>query len=129
MQGGYTLFEASSGKPEVILMGTGSELSLCVEAREQLESEGIATRVVSMPCWELFEDQSKSYREFVLPKNVSARVAVEAGIEQGWQRYLGDAGEFVGMSSFGGSAPYQELYAKFGITVDHVVAAAKRVKG
>lgn len=128
MQGGYTLLEAGSGTPEVILIGTGSELSLCVTARDQLEAAGVATRVVSMPCWELFDAQDATYRESVLPPSVKARVAVEAGIEQGWHRYIGDQGEFIGMSSFGASAPFKELYEKFGITVENVVAAANRVK-
>lgn len=125
LKGAYTLIEASSGKPEAILMGTGSELELCVAAAEELEKEGIATRVVSMPCLEQFEAQEASYKEEVLPKAVTARVAVEAGIVQGWERYLGTTGEFIGMKSFGASAPYQELYEKFGITVDNIVKAAK----
>lgn len=124
-RGGYVLVDASNGAPAVILMGTGSELSLCVEAREKLEAEGVPTRVVSLPCWERFEDQDQAYRESVLPPEITSRVAVEAGIEQGWQRYLGSNGTFVGMSSFGASGPFKQLYEKFGITVDAVVAAAK----
>lgn len=128
LKGGYTLAEARSGKPEVILIGTGSELAICVAAREQLESEGIATRVVSMPCCEQFDAQDEAYRNEVLPPGVAARVAVEAGIVQGWEKYLGACGAFIGMSSFGASAPYQELYEHFGITENNVVAAAKAAR-
>ncbi len=125
-QGGYILAEAAGGTPALILMGTGSELQLCVSARESLQKEGIPTRVVSFPSWELFEAQEASYRERVLPTKVQARVAVEAGIEQGWQRYLGNKGRFVGMCGYGASAPYEELYEHFGITVAGVIAAARK---
>jgi transketolase len=124
-QGGYVLADAPQGRPQVILIGTGSELSLCVEAYEQLTAEGIAARVVSMPSWELFEAQPAAYRAAVLPPDVTARVAVEAGVEQGWQKYLGSAGRFVGMKSFGASAPYATLMKHFGITTANVVAQAK----
>jgi transketolase len=124
-QGGYVLADASDGKPDVILMGTGSEMSLCVEAYERLRAEGIKARAVSMPCWELFDAQPQEYRDSVLPPGVTARVAVEAGVEQGWSKYLGCSGGFVGMRSFGASAPYKHLYEHFGITVDNVVAQAK----
>ncbi len=123
MQGAYILLD-SAGTPDVILMGTGSELGLCIEAAEQLSGQGIQARVVSMPCWELFEQQPESYRDTVLPTKVTARVAVEAGIKQGWERYLGNSGKFVGMSGFGASAPFEELYEHFGITTQAVVAAA-----
>lgn len=125
-KGAYILSEAEGGSPRVILMGTGSELQLCLAAREQLQQEGIATRVVSFPSWELFESQDVAYREQVLPTAVTARVAVEAGIEQGWQRYLGNRGLFVGMRSYGASAPFEELYEYFGITIPQVIAAAKK---
>jgi len=128
-RGGYVLADAPDGKPDVILIGTGSELSLCVEAREQLAQDGIQARVVSMPCWELFDAQPAEYRAAVLPPDVTARVAVEAGIDLGWARYIGDQGRFVGMRSFGASAPYEKLYSLFAITRGQVVAEAKAAVG
>ena len=124
-RGAYVLSDPPAGRPAVILIGTGSEVGLCVEAGERLSREGIPIRVVSMPCWELFEEQDAAYRDSVLPSAVTARVAVEAGVRQGWDRYLGAGGRFVGMSDFGASGPYEQLYQRFGITVDNVVAAAK----
>ena len=124
-RGGYVLCDAGDGKPEVILMGTGSELSLCVEAYEQLVAEGVKARVVSLPCWELYNEQDAAYRESVLPSGILPRVAVEAGIRQGWEQYLGAAGRFVGMETFGASGPYQQLYKHFGITVERVVQEAR----
>lgn len=124
-RGGYVLAEASTGSPEVILMGTGSEVHLAVEAREVLEAEGVPTRVVSMPCVEFFDQQDPEYRESVLPRSVRARVSVEAGIAMPWYRFLGDAGRAVSLEHFGASAPYQTLYSEFGITGDAVVAAAR----
>jgi transketolase len=128
-RGAYILSDAPGGRPDVILIGTGSEVSLCVAAQQQLNSEGIATRVVSMPCWELFDDQDAAYQEGVLPPGVSARVAVEAGIRQGWDRYIGSRGRFVGMSTFGKSAPAPKLYSYFGITVEQIVVEAKASHG
>jgi transketolase len=128
-RGGYTLIDAAGGKPDVLLLATGSELSLACAAYEQLAKEGIAARVVSLPSFELFEDQDQSYRDQVLPPSVIARVAVEAGVRQGWDRYIGPSGGFVGMSSFGGSAPAQVVFEKMGITAEHVVAEARRVLG
>mgnify|MGYP001033190721 CR=1 FL=1 len=128
-QGAYVLADASDGDPDVVLIGTGSELSLCVEAHQQLTSEGVKARVVSMPCWELFDAQPAEYRDSVLPPGVTCRVAVEAGIEQGWHKYIGRGGRFVGMRSFGASAPYHRLYEHFGITVENVVAEAKAALG
>ena len=128
-RGGYVLIDAANGKPQVILIATGSELSLACDAFEQLTKEGIAARVVSMPSMELFEMQDAAYREQVLPASVTARVAVEAGIRQPWDKYLGFGGGFVGMNSFGASAPAQTVYEKFGITAASVVAEAKRVLG
>jgi transketolase len=126
-RGAYVLADAPGGKPNVILIGTGSELSLCVAARERLASEGIEARVVSMPSWELFDAQPAEYRESVLPPEVTARVGVEAGVELGWPKYLGPAGRFVGMRGFGASAPYKHLYEHFGINVENVVGEAKAV--
>ncbi len=124
-RGAYVLAEAPGGKPHVILIGSGSEVSLCLQARQQLVSEGIHARVVSMPSWELFEAQSAEYRESVLPSDCSPRVAVELGVSLGWQRYIGRGGRFVGMSGFGASAPVNVLLKHFGITVDNIVAQAK----
>ena len=118
-----------AGKPEVILIGTGSEVSLCVEAYEKLKAEGVKARVVSMPCWKLFDAQPQSYRDAVLPPSVTRRVAVELGIKQGWERYIGQSGQFVGMCGFGASAPIGVLLKHFGFTVENVVAAAKKLAG
>ena len=126
-RGAYVVRAASD--PKVILMGTGSELPMCVEAAEVLAKDGVEAQVVSMPCWELFDEQPAEYREQVLPRSVTARVAVEAGIQQGWDRYLGTDGQFIGMSSFGASAPFETLYEHFGITVDAIVKAAKAKTG
>jgi len=124
-RGAYVLADSDDGAPEVILIGTGSEVSICLAAHEQLTATGVRSRVVSMPCTEWFDEQDQAYRDSVLPSNVSARVAVEAGVRQGWDQYLGAQGRFVGMSSFGASAPQQALYEHFGITADNVVAAAR----
>ncbi len=125
-RGGYVLADAPGGKPQVILIATGSELSLCVAAYEALSAEGIATRVVSLPSWELFDAQPEEYRRAVLPPEVTARVGVELGIEQGWSKYLGPRGRFLGMSGFGASAPVGVLLKHFGFTVEHVVALPRR---
>ncbi|MET1072323.1 MAG: transketolase [Umezawaea sp.] len=124
-KGGYVLVEASGGTPAVVLIGTGSELQIAVEAAKVLEGEGTPTRVVSMPCVEWFEAQDKSYKDGVIPPSVKARVAVEAGIAQSWYRYVGDAGEIVSIEHFGASADYQTLFKEFGFTTEHVVAAAR----
>ena len=124
-QGAYVLLESSTDTPEVILIGTGSEVQLAVEARKQLEAEGIGTRVVSAPCLEWFDEQDEAYRESVLPSAVRARVSVEAGIAMPWHRYLGDAGRAVSLEHYGASAEYQVLYEEFGITAAATVAAAK----
>jgi transketolase len=123
-QGAYVLAD-SDGSPEVILMGTGSELQLCVAAYEQLKGEGVKSRVVSMPCWELFERQPEEYRESVLPASVRARVAVEAGTSLGWRRYTGIDGRIIARRDFGASAPLKELLKQFGFTVEKVVEAAR----
>ena len=123
-RGGYVLAD-SDGPPDVILIGTGSELAIALEAYERLTANGIHARLVSLPCWEIFEQQDEAYRYEVLPASVTARVAVEAGVQQGWDKYLGPHGRFVGMDSFGASGPYNELYEHFGITADAVVAAAE----
>jgi transketolase len=125
LKGAYVLAEASNGKPKLILIATGSELQLAVKARLQLEATGIATRVVSAPCLEWFEEQSEDYRNSVLPANVKARVSVEAGLNLGWSKYVGPFGESVSIEHFGASADYQTLFREFGMTVENVVAAAK----
>jgi transketolase len=127
-KGGYVLLEAD-GKPQVILIGTGSELSLCVQAAEQLKTEKINARVVSLPSWELFEKQDAAYRATVLPPDVPARVSVEMGATLGWERYVGPKGKSIGMHTFGASAPLKDLLKRFGFTVENVVAAAKEVLG
>ncbi|MCX4688319.1 transketolase [Kitasatospora purpeofusca] len=123
-KGGYILAEASSGTPQVILLGTGSEVQLAVKAREVLEAEGIATRVVSVPSFEWFQEQDQAYRDSVLPPSVKARVSVEAGIAQGWRELVGDHGRIVSLEHFGASADYQVLFEEFGITAERVVAEA-----
>ncbi|MBC3194857.1 transketolase [Pseudonocardia sp. C8] len=125
-RGGYVLVEASSNPPEVVLVGTGSEVQLAVEARARLEADGIATRVVSMPCVEWFDRQDRSYRDEVLPPAVRARVIVEAGVAQPWHRFAGDAGEIVSLEHFGASADFTTLFREFGITTEAVVDAARR---
>jgi len=122
-KGAYVL--ADSPSPEVLLMATGSEVSLCVAAYEQLQSEGIAARVVSMPSWELFEHQSQEYRDSVLPPAVTARVAVEQASTLGWSRYAGMYGAILAMNTFGASAPLKVLQKEFGFTKENVVDAAK----
>ncbi len=128
-RGGYVLAEASQTVPMLIVLATGSEVQLALEARALLEKEKIGTRVVSMPCFEQFDAQPVEYRESVLPRSVRARVSVEAGIAHGWERYLGDFGQAVGVSSFGASAPDKVLFEQFGLTVEKVVEAARRVLG
>ena len=125
-KGGYIVAEASSGLPQVILIATGSELQMAVEAREVLEADGVSTRVVSMPCMEWFQQQDSAYRESVLPPIVKARVSVEAGIAMPWHRYTGDGGENVSIEHFGASADYKTLFREFGFTTENVVAAAQR---
>lgn len=126
-KGAYVIAEAQGGKPEVILMATGSEVSLCLSAYEQLTAEGRRVRVVSMPSWELFDKQSPEYRESVLPGDITARVSVEQASTLGWARYVGHTGKSIGMSTFGASAPLKELQKKFGFTPDAVVAAAREL--
>jgi len=124
-RGAYVLADTPDGKPDVILMATGSEVVLCLEAYEKLKAERVKARVVSMPSWELFDDQPQDYRDRVLPPNVTARVSVEQASTFGWAKYVGASGRSIGMRSFGASAPLKDLVKKFGFTPDHVVAAAK----
>jgi transketolase len=124
-RGAYVLADAGGGRPDVILIATGSELSLCVDAFEKLKAEGVKARVVSMPSWELFDRQDAAYKESVLPAAVKARVAVEMASTFGWERHTGPTGRIVGMRSFGASAPLKDLLKRFGFTADAVIAAAK----
>jgi len=128
-KGAYVLADAAGGKPNVILMASGSELSLCVDACERLKTEGVKARVVSMPSWELFEQQDAPYKASVLPPEITARVAVEMAATFGWERYTGTKGKVIGMRRFGASAPLKDLLKKFGFSADNVVAAAREVLG
>src|SRR5262249_31800757 len=131
-RGGYILAEPApaDGKevsPALILIGTGSEVSLALEAREQLQQDGVPTRVVSMPCTELFEEQSQDYRDEVLPPTVAARLAIEAGVRQGWDRYVGPKGDVVCLDRFGASAPGDVAMKNLGFNVENVIARAKQL--
>jgi transketolase len=123
-KGAYVLID-SKEKAEVIIMASGSEVSLAVEAFNVLQNEGIKARVVSFPSWELFEAQSNEYKESVLPKSIKARVSIEAGVKQGWEKYLGDYGEAISIERFGASAPYEVLFKEYGFTKEEI---AKKVK-
>ena len=128
-KGAYVLADAPGGKPDIILIGTGSEVSLVVAAREKLAAQNIQARVVAMPSWELFEQQPQAYRDAVLPRSVRPRLAVEAALSQGWHRYVGDGGEIIGVDRFGASAPGNLVMEKFGFTVAHVVERAAALMG
>ena len=125
-KGAYVMADAEGGMPDVILIGTGSEVKLCVDAYEELKEEGVKARVVSMPSWELFEQQDEAYRDHVLPPAVTARVSVEAGAVLGWDHYVGSSGAKIGMHTFGSSAPLKDLMKKFGFTPDAVAEAARQ---
>ena len=124
-RGGYVLLDAEGGAPDVVLIGTGSEVQLAVEARAQLAEDGIRARVVSMPCREWFEEQDQSYRDTVIPPIVKARVSVEAGVGQGWREVVGDHGRIVSIDHYGASADYARIYQEYGITAEAVAAAAR----
>jgi len=125
-KGGYILADAPGGKPDVILIGTGSEVSLCIEAYEKLKTEGIQARVVSMPSWKIFDRQGTAYKESVLPASVTARVSVEMAATFGWEHYVGLKGQMIGMHRFGASAPLKDLLKFFGFTTEAVIAAARK---
>ncbi|NDJ63097.1 MAG: transketolase [Chloroflexi bacterium] len=127
-RGGYVVAD-SDGTPEVILMSTGSELGIAHEAYRTLTADGVKARLVSLPCWELFEDQPDEYKESVLPASVTARVSIEAGVTHGWERYVGARGKAIGVDTFGASAPYERIYEEYGLTAAKVVAAARTVMG
>jgi transketolase len=124
-RGAYVLADPPGRNPDVILIASGSEISLVVQAHERLLAEGIGSRVVSMPSWDIFDRQPKEYRDSVLPPRVKARVAVEQGSTLGWERYVGDSGDVIGMKTFGASAPLKELQRKFGFEPERIVAAAR----
>jgi transketolase len=125
-RGAYVLWQADKAKPpELILIATGSEVTVALEAAQALLEQGVASRVVSMPCWELFEEQSEEYRESVLPSGVALRLSVETGISLGWQRWVGDRGASVAIDHFGASAPGDELMKRFGFTAENVVSQAQ----
>ena len=128
-RGAYVLADAPDANPEIILIGSGSEVSLVTEAHEKLLAEGIRSRVVSMPSWDIFEHQTQEYRDSVLPPSVKARVAVEQASTFGWERYVGDKGHVIGMNTFGASAPLKELQRKFGFEPNAVVIVAKELLG
>lgn len=128
-RGGYVLADAPQSKPDILLIGTGSEVSLCVEAYEKLSAEGVKARVVSLPCWELFQSQPPEYRDTVIPPGVTKRVTVEMGTTLGWERYAGPTGTMIGMRSFGASAPLKDLLKEFGFTADAVYQAARKQLG
>jgi transketolase len=127
LRGGYLLRAVEN--PQVALIGTGSELSLALAAADILAAQGVAAQVVSLPSWELFDAQDKSYRDSVLPPELTARVAVEAGVSMGWERYVGLRGAVVGINHFGASGPAPELFKKFGLTAEHVAEVATQVIG
>ncbi len=128
-RGGYILWESKQGVPETILIGTGSEVEIALAAGRELAAKGIRVRVVSLPCWEIFDRELQEYRDAVLPPGVRARVAVEAGVPLGWEHYVGLDGAVVGIDRFGASAPYKTIYEQFGITAEAVAAAARRLLG
>jgi transketolase len=123
-RGGY-IYADCEGKPQVILIGTGSEFHIAHDAYKALMEEGIATRLVSLPCWERFDEQDAAYRESVLPSDVRARVSIEAGVTLGWQKYVGIRGVAIGVDRFGASAPYERIYEEYGLTAQKVIEAAK----
>jgi transketolase len=128
-RGAYVLADTPGGIPEVILIASGSEVSLAVNAHETLLTEGIHSRVVSMPSWDIFDHQSLDYRNSVLPPTVKLRIAIEQASTFGWERYVGDSGRIIGMNTFGASAPLKELQRRFGFEPERVVAAAKEMLG
>jgi transketolase len=128
-QGAYILSEAEGGAPDVLLIGTGSEVSLCVKAQDKLKSYGVKARVVSMPSWYLFDKQDSGYRESVLPKQIAKRVTVEAGASFGWHRWAGDDGTIIAVDHYGASAPGDQIMKNFGFTAEHVTAAALKLLG
>jgi transketolase len=128
-RGAYVLADAEDEQPDIILIATGSEVHLALEAHEQLAEQGVKARVVSMPSWELFDQQPPTYCDQVLPPTVTARLAIEAGVPQGWHRYVGPAGEVISLNHFGASAPHKTLMEKFGFTAEDIVTRALALLG
>ena len=128
-KGAYVLLDAAGGKPDIVLIGTGAETGLVLAATEKLQSEGISARAVSMPSWELFDQQPREYRDAVFPPGVRARLAVEAGSSQGWHRYVGDGGAVLGVDRFGASAPGSEVMERYGFSVDNICTFARGLLG
>jgi len=128
-RGAYVMADAGGGPPQAILIASGSEVALAVDAHETLTAQGVRSRVVSMPSWDIFESQPQSYRDEVLPPRVTARLAIEQGSVLGWDRYVGPEGRVIGMNTFGASAPLKELQRKFGFEPERVVAAAMELLG
>jgi len=126
-RGGYVLWDTAA-TPEVIVMGTGSEVHIALEAGKLLQEKGIRTRIVSLPSWELFDTQTEKYREMVLPGNIKARISIEAGSPLGWERYVGDNGVIIGIPHFGASAPGKVIYEKLGLTAQHVVDEVENLR-
>jgi len=126
-KGAYVLADMGDSEPELILMATGSEVSLIIEAGSRLASEGVNVRLVSFPSWELFKAQDESYRNLVLPPHIKNRLSVEAAVAQGWERWVGDQGECISVERFGASAPYKVIFEHFGLTVDNVIMRARQV--
>ncbi len=126
-RGAYIKAEADGGTPEVLLLSTGSEVSLAMQARDDLAKAGIKARVVSMPSWELFDKQDQAYRDRVLPPQIKARVSIEAASPMGWHKWVGDSGRVIGLDRFGASAPYEKIYQELGITAEAVVKAAREL--
>jgi transketolase len=126
-RGAYVLADPPGGKPELILISSGSEVNLCIEAHEELLAEGIRSRVVSMPSWDIFEHQPQAYQDSVLPPDVTARIAVEQASTFGWERYVGASGRIMGMKTFGASAPLKELLRKYGFEPERVTEVAKEL--
>ncbi len=126
-RGAYVLADATEGTPQVLLLASGSEVALCLDAYEQLKAQGVRARVVSMPSWELFDQQSSEYRDSVIPPQVTARISVEEASTLGWQRYVGSRGRTIGMTTFGASAPLKALQQKFGFLAQSVVEAAQEL--
>jgi transketolase len=124
-RGGYVLADAPDGKPDVLLIASGSEVALCAGAHERLTAAGIRSRVISMPSWELFDDQDEVYHDWVLPRSAKARVSIEQASTFGWAKYVGPEGQCIGMRSFGASAPLKDLQREFGFTIERVIEAAK----
>jgi len=127
VQGAYVLTDFGATDPQLVLMASGSEVSLIVEAGKNIANDGISVRLVSFPSWELFERQPMEYKKHVLPENVRLRVAVEAGVSQGWEKWVGDQGVVISLERFGASAPYQTIYENFGLTVENIVSTSKQI--